>query len=161
IKPLYYFETGDELYFGSELKAILEHPDVPRLLDPQGLEYFLSLNFVPGPYTLVEGIRKVPPGHFLEWRRGRTRVEAWAPATRLEPRPISLGAAKEQLDGLLRASVREHLVSDVPLGVWSSGGVDSSTILHYAASDTAGKLKTFSVSFAGRSFDESRYFREV
>jgi asparagine synthase (glutamine-hydrolysing) len=161
IKPLYYFVDGDELYFGSELKAILEHPEVPRRLDPEGLEYYLSLNYVPGPYTLIAGIRKVPPGHFLEWRQGRTRLEAWTPATRFEPRAISLGAAKEQLDGLLRDSVREHLVSDVPLGVWSSGGVDSSTILHYAASETTGRLKTFSVSFAGRSFDESRYFREM
>ena len=74
---------------------------------------------------------------------------------------ISLGAAKEELDGLLRDSVREHLISDVPLGVWASGGLDSSTILHYAAAQTSGRLKTFSVSFAGRSFDESPYFREM
>src|SRR6476660_5425042 len=64
IKPLYYFQGGDELYFGSELKAILEHPDVPRRLDSEGLEYYLSLNYVPGPHTLIAGIRKVPPGHF-------------------------------------------------------------------------------------------------
>jgi asparagine synthase (glutamine-hydrolysing) len=69
--------------------------------------------------------------------------------------------AKNELDSLIRSSIREHLVSDVPLGVWASGGLDSSTILHYAASETSGRLKTFSVSFAGRSFDESRYFREV
>ena len=78
-----------------------------------------------------------------------------------EKRTITLEAAKEELDWLLRDAVREHLVSDVPLGVWASGGLDSSTILHYAATQNAGRLKTFSVSFAGRSFDESRYFREI
>ena len=70
-----------------------------------------------------------------------------------------LASAKEELDGLLRSAVREQLVSDVPLGVWSSGGLDSSTILHYASETARGRLKTFSVSFQGRSFDESRYFR--
>ncbi len=85
-------------------------------------------------------------------------VEAAASGT---TRRISLDAAKEELDGLLQDSVREHLVADVPLGVWASGGLDSSAILHYAAAQTAGRLKTFSVSFQGRSFDESQYFREI
>jgi asparagine synthase (glutamine-hydrolysing) len=161
IKPLYYYNSKEELYFGSELKAILEHSQVPRQMDREALGYYLSLNYVPCPHTLVEGVRKVPPGFLLEWQQGRTRIERWAPETKFEARPVLLGEAKEQLDGLLRASVREHLVSDVPLGVWASGGLDSSTILHYAAAETAGRLKTFSVSFAGRSFDESRYFREV
>src|SRR6202042_2573772 len=70
---------------------------------------------------------------------------------------ITLPDAKEELDGLLRESVREHLVSDVPLGVWSSGGLDSSTMVHYAAQQAHGQVKTFSVSFPGRKFDESRY----
>src|SRR5438128_10614196 len=73
IKPLYYYRRGDELYFGSELKAILEHPEVPRRLDLEALEYYLGLNYVPCPHTLIAGIRKVPPGHFLEWRQGNTR----------------------------------------------------------------------------------------
>src|SRR6202043_3777328 len=77
------------------------------------------------------------------------------------PRPRTVAAAKEELDALLKSAVREHLVSDVPLGIWASGGLDSSTILHYAAEACPRKLKTFSVSFAGRSFDESPYFREV
>ncbi|HTX36680.1 MAG TPA: asparagine synthase (glutamine-hydrolyzing) [Bryobacteraceae bacterium] len=163
IKPLYYYRAGEDVYFGSELKAILEHPDVPRRLDLAALDLYLSVNYVPGPHTLIEGIRKVEPGHFLEWRAGRTCTEPWAglPAASSGPRRISLGAAKEELDCLLRDAVREHLVSDVPLGVWASGGLDSSTILHYAAAAASGPLKTFSVSFAGRSFDESPYFREV
>jgi asparagine synthase (glutamine-hydrolysing) len=160
IKPLYYYSSGEDICFGSELKAIFEHRDIPRRLDVHALDTYLAVNYVPGEQTLVEGVRKVPPGCFLEWRRGRTRVESWVkPAERR--RPKSFGAAKEELDSLMKESVREHLISDVPLGVWASGGIDSSTILHYAAEQTSGRLKTFSVSFAGRSFDESPYFRQV
>jgi len=161
IKPLYYYRGGDDLYFGSELKAILEHAHIPRRLDERALDRFLSVNYVPGDRTLIEGIRKVPPGHILEWSRGTCRMERWWELPREEARRYSLGAAKEELEGLLRESVREHLVSDVPLGVWASGGVDSSTILHYAAEQNGSRLKTFSISFRGRSFDESPYFREV
>ena len=161
IKPLYYYSGADDLYFGSELKAILEHAHIPRRLDERALDRFLSVNYVPGDRTLIEGIRKVPPGHLLEWSRGKFRMERWWELPREGARPNSLEAAKEELDGLLRESVREHLVSDVPLGVWASGGVDSSTILDYAAEQSGSKLKTFSISFRGRSFDESPYFREV
>lgn len=161
IKPLYYYRRGDDIYFGSELKAILEHPDVPRQLDLEALDSYLSVNYVPGPRTLIDGIRKVEPGHFLEWRHGKLRSEPWWKLPAMEKRQPTLEAAKEELDWLLRDSIREHLISDVPLGVWASGGLDSSTILHYAATQGAGRLKTFSVSFASRSFDESRYFREI
>jgi asparagine synthase (glutamine-hydrolysing) len=161
IKPLYFFRRGDDICFGSELKAIFEHPDVPRNLNLAALQHYLSLNYVPCPHTLAEGIEKLPPGHLLEWRNGVTQVRPW---WRLEFRPRatwSLEAAKDELDRLLRDSVREHLVSDVPLGIWASGGVDSSTVLHYAAEAGGPRLKTFSVSFEGRSFDESPYFREI
>jgi len=161
IKPLYFYRSGSDVYFGSELKAILEHPDVPRTLDLKALDAYLSVNYVPGPHTLIEGIRKLAPGYFLDWRRGRMWMEPWwqAPAHGAERK--SFKDAKTELDQLLRDSVREHLVSDVPLGVWASGGLDSSTILHYAAEESGTRLKTFSVSFAGRSFDESKYFREI
>jgi asparagine synthase (glutamine-hydrolysing) len=160
IKPLYVHRRGDDLYFGSELKAILEHPEVERRISRAGLGYYLSLNYVPRPYTLIDGIWKLPPGCWLDWRDGAISTGAY---WRLEfaPRRRPLAEAKEELDFLLAESVREHLLSDVPLGVWASGGLDSSTILHYAARATPAKLKTFSVSFPGRSFDESRYFRQV
>jgi len=161
IKPLYYLCRGGEIHFGSELKAILAHPDVERRISLVGLSYYLSLNYVPSPYTLVDGIVKLPPGHWLEWHDGRIDSGAY---WKLELRPQAsrtLGSAKEELDALLTASVREHLISDVPLGVWASGGLDSSTILHYAAQVCPDRLKTFSVSFRGRSFDESEYFRLV
>ncbi len=161
IKPLYYYRKGDDLYFGSELKAILEHPGVPRTLDPDALDTYLSLNYVAGTKTLIRGIRKLPPGHLLEWRAGKIHSEAWWKLPEGGSRRISLGAAKEELDCLLSDAVNEHLIADVPLGVWASGGLDSSAILHYAATQTAGRLKTFSVSFQGRSFDESPYFREM
>ena len=161
IKPLYVYRRGDDLYFGSELKAILEHPEVPRVLDLEALDTYLSVNYVAGPHTLIEGIRKVMPGHFLEWRHGRIRTETWWQAPVRRAGGKSLEDAKVELDQLLRDSVREHLVADVPLGVWASGGLDSSTILHYAAQESGRRLKTFSVSFAGRSFDESKYFREI
>lgn len=161
IKPLYFARREGEIYFGSELKTILLHPEIERRIDPAGLDYYLSMNYVVGPHTLVEGIEKLQPGHWLEWREGFLRSEAYWRINFQPDSRIDLESAKQELDRLLGASVREHLVSDVPLGVWSSGGLDSSTILHYAAEASSTKLKTFSVSFRGREFDESGYFRDV
>jgi asparagine synthase (glutamine-hydrolysing) len=161
IKPLYFTRRGDDLYFGSELKAILIHPELQRRLSLAGLDCYLALNYVPGPWTLVEGIEKLPPGHWLEWRDGRLRSQAYWTLPFVPPRARTLDSAKEELDHLLRESLREHLVSDVPLGVWLSGGIDSSTILHYAAQASSAPLKTLSISFRGRSFDESRYIQQV
>ncbi|HML15748.1 MAG TPA: asparagine synthase (glutamine-hydrolyzing) [Bryobacteraceae bacterium] len=166
IKPLYFARRAGEIYFGSELKTILLHPEIERRIDPEGLGRYLSMNYAAGTHTLVEGIEKLAPGHWLEWvasdeQEGRVRSEAyWRIGFRPDSR-IDLESAKQELDRLLRDSVREHLIADVPLGVWSSGGLDSSTILHYAAEASPAKLKTFSVSFHGREFDESHYFREV
>ncbi|MEO8658519.1 MAG: asparagine synthase (glutamine-hydrolyzing) [Bryobacteraceae bacterium] len=161
IKPLYLHQRGEDLYFGSELKAILEHSEVERRLDFNALCYYLSLNYVPTPWTLVKGITKLRPGHWLEWRDGVVRSE---PYWQIDFQPLSewkLPEAVEALDLHLRNSVREHLISDVPLGVWASGGLDSTTVLHYASLYTSKKIKTFSVSFKGQTFDESRYFRLV
>ncbi len=161
IKPLYYAAVGDDLFFGSELKTLFVHPDVERTLDRTGLSYYLSLNYVPTPYTLVEGIRKLPPGHWMEWRSGDIETAPYW-TLRFDPdRSLTVADAERELDHLLRESVREHLLSDVPLGVWLSGGLDSSTILHYAAEASPTPLKTFSVSFSGQTCDESAYFREV
>jgi asparagine synthase (glutamine-hydrolysing) len=160
IKPLYLHRRGDNLFFGSELKTILEDPGVRRTLDLAALNYYLSLNYVPGTHTLIEGLEKLPPGHWMEWRDGRMRSESYW-RLQFRQRPRTLGAAMEELDQLLQESVREHLVSDVPLGIWASGGLDSSTILHYAAAASPSRLKTFSISFRGHSFDETRYFRQM
>jgi len=160
IKPLYVYRRGEELHFGSELKALLAHPAVRRRVDPAGLELFLRHNYISTRRTLIDGVEKLRPGTWLQWCDGTVREGAYW-ELKVEPRARGLAEAKEELDSLLRASVREHLVSDVPLGVWLSGGLDSSTITHYAAQEFGGRLKTFSVSFRGRSFDETPYFREV
>lgn len=160
IKPLYLARREDDLFFGSELKAILIHPEIDRRLSLEGLDCYLSLNYVPCPWTLVEGVEKLPPGYWLEWRDGEVFSESYWQLPFGVRRDWTLESAREELDGLLRQSVREHLISDVPLGMWLSGGIDSSTILHYAAEGGA-PLKTFSISFQGRSFDETAYIRQV
>lgn len=161
IKPLYFMRQGEDLFFGSELKAILIHPEIERRLSFAGLDCYLALNYVPCPWTLVEGIEKLPPGHWLEWRDGKVCSEAYWRLPFGGARNRTMESAKQELDALLRQSIHEHLLSDVPLGMWLSGGIDSSTILHYAATESSKPLKTFSISFQGRSFDESSYIREV
>lgn len=161
IKPLYIAREGEDLFFGSELKAILIHPEIERRLSMEGLDCYLSLNYVPSPWTLVDGIKKLPPAHWLEWRDGDTRSGAYWTLPFDGCRDWSLHDAQEELDSLLKNSISEHLISDVPLGVWLSGGIDSSTILHYAAVASSKPLKTYSISFRGRSFDESAYIQKV
>ncbi len=158
IKPLYYAMHDDELYFGSELKALFEHAEIPRRISSTGLSYFLSLNYVPTPYTLIDGISKVLPGTYIEFAGGRLRQEHYW-QNRFVARDWTLPNATAELDRLMTESVGEHLLSDVPLGIWASGGLDSSAILHYAAQASEQKLQTFSISFAGRRFDESPHFR--
>ncbi len=161
IKPLYYYQHSQNLIFGSELKVLFGHPDVDRMIDLEGLTYYLSLNYVPQPCTLAAGINKVRPGCYLRWKDGHlTQEPYWT--LRLEPdQRMGIEDAKSELDRLMKLSLREHLIADVPLGIWASGGVDSTTVLHYAAGQSGRQLKTFSVSFAGRNFDESPWFREV
>lgn len=159
IKPLYFVRRGEDLYFGSELKAILIHPEIERTLSREGLDCYLSLNYIPCPWTLIDGIRKVPPGCWMEWRDGEIKSCSYWQLPYGKIREMSLEDAKERLNSLLADSIREHMISDVPLGVWLSGGMDSTTILHYAAQASPARLKTFSISFLGRSFDESPYIR--
>jgi asparagine synthase (glutamine-hydrolysing) len=161
IKPLYIARFGDDIFFGSEIKAILSNPEIDRRLSMAGLDCYLSLNYVPCPWTLVEGIEKLRPGHWLEWRNGSVHTECYWHLPLQRQTHWTLHAAEEQLDFLLQQSMREHLLADVSLGVWLSGGIDSSTILHYAAIASSRRLKTFSISFRGRSFDETNYIRQV
>jgi asparagine synthase (glutamine-hydrolysing) len=155
IKPLYVARQGEELLFGSELKAVLVHPEIERRISLQGLDCYLSLNYVPCPWTLIEGVEKLPAGTWLEWRNGIVHSEAYWTLPFTAPTAWSMGDAVEALDRLLQESVREHMLSDVPLGIWLSGGMDSTTILHYASHATSARLKTFSITYHGRSCDES------
>ena len=166
IKPLYIARHGDDLYFGSELKAILVHPEIERCLSSDGLDCYLSLNYVPAPWTLVEGIEKLLPGQWMEWRQGlggkcQVRAERYWLLPRGKQTDWTPQDAEAELDRLLKQSVREHMLSDVPLSVWLSGGLDSSSLVHYAAEASGSRLKTFSITFRGRSFDEADYVREV
>ena len=161
IKPLYIAERGDDLLFASELKGILVHPEIDRELSLEGLDCYLSMNYVPCPWTLVAGVEKLPPGRWLEWRDGRSTQQVYWQIPSMAPQAISLEDAKAKLDSLLNFSVREHLMADVPLGIWLSGGLDSSTILHYAAQASSSRLRTFSITFNGRSFDETKYIQQV
>ena len=161
IKPLYYSVRNRDLYFGSEMKSILLHPEIPRCVNPAALDRYLALNYIPGTETMVEGIEKLAPGCWLEWKEGSVQSGGYWKLDFCPESHWDLPSATQELDRLLRASVREHLISDAPLGVWSSGGLDSSAILHYAVQESSSPLKTFSVSFRGRSFDETPYFREV
>jgi asparagine synthase (glutamine-hydrolysing) len=161
IKPLYFASRGDDIYFGSELKALFVHPEIERSISLTGLDHYLTLNYVPGPWTLVQNINKISPGHWLEWREGKLRSEAYWRLPFAKPMYNDMEVAKGELDRLLRQSVREHLVSDVPLGLWLSSGIDSSTLLHYASQSHTGPLRTFSVSFRGRTFDESNRIRKI
>jgi asparagine synthase (glutamine-hydrolysing) len=161
IKPLYYYLRGQDLYFGSELKALFCHPELPRTVDLNALNTYLGLNYIAGSSTLAAGFLKLKPGHFLTWQSGEISLHRYwhLPATD-ETRPLPFEEAAQRLDYLLHASVREHLAADVPVGIWLSGGIDSSTILHYASRHTS-NLRTFSIIFNGREFDESSYLREM
>ena len=157
IKPLYIARQGEDLFFASELKALFVHPEIDRRLSFAGLDFYLALNYIPCPWTLVDGIEKLAPGDWLEWRNGQISAGSYWRLPFGVSNTYTLESAKEELDVLMQDAVREHLISDVPLGVWLSGGIDSTTILHYAAKASNSQLKTFSISFRGRSFDETEY----
>jgi asparagine synthase (glutamine-hydrolysing) len=121
----------------------------------------LALNYVPGPFTLIEGIQKLRPGHFLEWQDGAIREEQYWRLPQTQDHQWNFPDAELALDELLQKSIQEHLLSDVPVGIWLSGGIDSSALLHYASRETSQRLKTFSITFQGRSFDETPYIHEL
>src|SRR5262249_14838773 len=140
IKPLYIYRAGSDLVFSSEVKGIFQNSAVSRHLDVGGLNLFLCLNYVPAPATLVAGIEKLPPGQMLDWVDGKAlSFSYWRPHFSVRQR--TLESAKEELDALLKDAVREQMVSDVPIGVWASGGLDSSTIVHYASEECQSRLK--------------------
>ena len=164
IKPLHYAVDGKRLVFASELKALLCDPELRRDIDPVALDEYLALEFVPSPRSIVLGISKLPPAHMLEWflGSGMHRLHRyWAPT--LGEDDGGSGDVDERADelrGVMRESVRKELISDVPLGVFLSGGIDSSAVTAMM-SQLGTDVKSFSVGFAERSFDESRYARQV
>jgi asparagine synthase (glutamine-hydrolysing) len=152
IKPLVYRHVGDELSFASELRAL------PRgSVDLDAVEAFLAFNSIPAPLTIFRECRKLPAGHVLVWEGGSVALSRFArpaPARVEELRREDDAELVEELRGRLRDSVRAHLVSDVPVGVLLSGGVDSATLAALAAGESSEPLRTFSIGFEERSFDE-------
>jgi asparagine synthase (glutamine-hydrolysing) len=163
IKPLFYAYNGRALAFASEPKALLRLPWIEGRLDPQGLSHYLSYDFIPAPYCIYTDIRKVPPGHQVVYQNGAFRCEKYWD---LDFRDRFDGNLNEKELGEFIwkefcRSVKTHLISDVPLGVLLSGGIDSTSVLAALRYEGVDDVKTFSIGFDDPSFDESRYFRRA
>jgi len=166
VKPLYYTLLPDgSLIFGSEIKAILIYPQVPRELDLEALDFYLTLEYIPAPYSIFKGIKKLPAAHFLVYEAGKLSLSPyWRLDTeelRVRAKELSPPQAMDQLYELLRESVRLRLISDVPLGAFLSGGIDSSSIVGLMRQLGAEPLRTFSIGFKEASYDELAYARKV
>ena len=162
IKPLYYYRSGQKLIFASEIKAILEHPDVPRQLNPQALYEYLGFEFVPAPLTMFKDIHKLAAGERLICENHEVTVESWWDLSMAPPQPaLGFNEAVERERELLEEAVRSHLVSDVPLGVFLSGGLDSSALVAMMRKHIPGQLRTFTIGYEDKSFSELDYAKQV
>jgi asparagine synthase (glutamine-hydrolysing) len=160
VKPLYYAERDGQLAFASEIKALLEVPWVSREVDPQAVYHYVGYEFVPAPGTIFRDVRKLPPGHLLRVRNGATELVRWWDLDMVpEDRPAAEHG--ERLRALLEDAVRLRLVSDVPLGVFLSGGLDSSAVVASMHRLGVSPLRTFSLGYADPSFSELPYARLV
>ncbi len=162
-KPLYFTQVADGTFiFASELKSLVVHPAVGRRVNLLALRKYLQYEFVPSPHTMIEGVHKLRPAHRLILERGRWRTEAyWQLNYEGERLRIGEEEAAEELHRRLREAVRMRLIADVPLGVLLSGGIDSSAVAALACEAAEGRVKTFSIAFDEKSFDESSYARLV
>ncbi|MDV2495772.1 MAG: asparagine synthase (glutamine-hydrolyzing) [bacterium] len=160
-KPLYYSEVDDQLLFASEIKALLAHPGVTVEVDLEALDAYLTYQYVPAPRTMFRGIRKLLPAHYLLWEGGRSRVERY---WQISLTPKHSASEEELIEGIwseLREAVRCRLISDVPLGAFLSGGVDSSAVVAVMSELVDGPVKTFSIGFEDQAYDETVYARQV
>lgn len=181
-KPLYWRADGNSLSFGSELKALLRDPAASREVDEVALHHYLTYQYVPAPWSICRGIRKLPPGHLLDWHDGTVRVRRYwrldfAPRTRGTGVPgrrgdggdgrtwagehHSVEDAAATLRELLLDATRIRMVSERPIGAFLSGGLDSSAVVAAMARQASGRIKTFSIGFDDRRHDERRYARLV
>jgi asparagine synthase (glutamine-hydrolysing) len=152
IKPLYYCQTPDSLLFASEIKAILAEGSVSAEIDPTSLHNFLTYFYLPGDRTLFKNINRLEPGHYMVVKNGKVRTIQYWDLT-FNKTTTTFEDAVIELDHLMSRTVRDHMISDVPVGVLLSGGVDSSGILSYAVENTS-QLQTFTVGFDGGCTDE-------
>src|SRR5262245_4275388 len=164
IKPLYYAGTGKRFVFGSELKALLAVPGLERSIALEAIWSYLHFGYIPDPLSLLRGVAKLPPGHTLMVRDGRAEDPKcyWDCASLFadDTRRSDETQSAEQLWETFRSAVASHLVADVPLGAFLSGGVDSSAVVAAMALEGGGRVKTFSVGFDG-GVDEAPYARRV
>jgi asparagine synthase (glutamine-hydrolysing) len=162
-KPLYYRASPERLIFGSEVKALLMHPDCPRELDLRNLSKYLAYEYVPSPHCIFKGINKLPGGYWLTWKNGQTCLgRYWDVQFTHDSDARSEDEIAEELRERLKESVRRRLISDVPLGVFLSGGIDSSSVVAMMAElMPPSRIKTFAIGFEEKSFDESEHARRV
>lgn len=166
IKPLYYGWSGETFVFGSELRAIEQYPGFERTINHEAVELYLDFGYVPAPLSIYKGIQKLPPGTALQVRAGENTAEVrqyWDFESVFNAGPVAIGEqeAIEKLEDLLEVSVKRHMISDVPLGALLSGGIDSSAVVAMMCAKAAARVKTFSVGFAEKGFDESHQARAV
>lgn len=159
-KPLYFAQTANGMVFGSELTAVLQHSSIHPEVEPNALRAYLTYNAVPHPWSMVRGVYKLGPGEILAWNEGQVTQERCVevPNGTFEG---GIDDARNVLDGHLSRSVQGQMVSDVPLGVLLSGGIDSSTVAYYAQKASTQKIKTFSIGFEEKTFDESATAQSV
>jgi asparagine synthase (glutamine-hydrolysing) len=162
VKPLYYCTTASGVTFGSELKAVMADPDVPHDWSPEALDAYLALQYVPGPRTMYEAVSKLAPGHLLVAEQGRVTVKKYWDLTFTGDGQVSReNEYLDRLEELVDESVRLRLVSDVPLGAFLSGGIDSSAVVASMARTCAGRVVTTTVGFDEQAFNEIAYARTV
>ena len=161
IKPLHFAERDGRLYFGSEIKCLLAAGAVTRELDPLALDHYLALLYAPADRAMFKGVRKLPPGHYLRWRDGRLDIRRYWQIPETETFRGSEADALAELKAVLTDAVRSHLMSDVPLGAFLSGGVDSSLVVGLMAQTSDRPVKTFSIGFDEPQFDELEHARRV
>ena len=160
IKPLYYWIGQDRLIFGSELKSVIAHPGVPREIDLVALDQFLTLEYIPTPRTIFKGVYKLPPGYRLVYQEGNVHIEQyWDIPDKDVPGDEKI--IEEMLIELIDDSVRMQLMSDVPLGAFLSGGIDSSTVVASMSKSSNSSVKTFSIGFDDATYNELPYARAI
>jgi len=160
IKPLYYWVGRDRIVFGSELKCLAAHPSVPLEIDLVALDQFLTLEYIPTPRTIFKDVKKLPPGHRLVYQAGEVRVEQYWDVPTVET-PADEATAAEMLRELIDDAVRKQLMSDVPLGAFLSGGIDSSTVVAAMSVSSPTPVKTFSIGFDDATYNELPYARAI
>ena len=161
-KPLYYAETSDLFVFSSEIKAITQHPGVRKELNLSALNQYLTFDYVPFPNSIYEGIYKLEPGCFLKVQKDKIiKKKSYWEHSFITDQSITFQEAKQKFDSLLDKATNARLMSDVPLGVFLSGGLDSSTVAYYAQKNASQSISTFSIGFEENSYDESSYAKQV